>query len=87
MNEDIKKMIDETINNHSLKKVNDKLYLKKYQIEVLDYYHIPYKSCSTISEILFFIDELLESEEDDFNDLEEVATSLQEFLYYNHTNK
>ena len=88
MNKDIENLVNETINNNSLVKINDKLYLKKYQIEVLDYYHIDYKKCSSVSEILFLIDEIIEQDEvEDQDVLEEVAQSLQEFNYYHNTNK
>ena len=87
MKNEINELIDETINNHSLIKINDKLYLKKYQMDVLDYYHISYKNCSSVSELLFLINEVLESEGSEANILEEIAQSLQEFQYYNNTNK
>lgn len=82
---DVDKMIQDIVEDHSLIKVNDQLYLKKYQIEILDLYHIAYQNCSSISEILFLIDEVLES--DDFDALEEVARDLQEFHYYHNTKK
>lgn len=88
MNEEIKALIDETINNNSLVKINDKLYLKKYQMEILNSYHIPYKNCSSVPEVLLLINELLDNEEvEDYDLLEEVASSLQEFHYYQYTNK
>ena len=88
MNKDIETLVNEAINNNSLVRINDKLYLKKYQIEVLDYYHIDYKKCGTVSEILFLIDEIIENDEvEDQDALEEVAQSLQEFNYYHNTNK
>ena len=83
MKEEIKTFIDEAINNISLVIINDQLYLKRYQIEVLEYYGIDPKKCSSISEILFLIEDILENEEQ----LEEVALSLQEFQYYHNTNK
>lgn len=88
MNEDIKNYIDKTIHKHSYVKVNDKLYLKQYQIDVLEYYHIDYKKCMSVSEILFLIEDVLESDDGLERDLlEEVAMSLQEFQYYHNTNK
>ncbi len=88
MNKDMEEIINNTIHNNSLVKVNDNLYLKKYQMEVLDFYHIDYQNCSSISEILFLIDEAMESGEIEEEDtLEEVALSLQEFNYYHNTNK
>ena len=83
--------IDEYINDimtqNKLVKVNNNLYLKQYQIDVLDSFHIEYKNCSSISEILFLIDDALESDAGDIELLEEVADSLQEFNYYHNTNK
>ena len=83
--------IDEYINDimtqNNLVKINDNLYLKKYQIDVLETFHIEYKSCASISEILFLIDEALESDTGDTDLLEEVALQLQEFNYYHNTNK
>ncbi len=88
MKEEIQKMVDDTIYKNSLVKISDKLYLKQYQMEVLDYYHIEYQKCSSVSEILFLIEEVLDNEEvEDYEVLEEVATSLQEFQYYHNTNK
>lgn len=84
---DVDKMIQDIVEDNSLIKVNDQLYLKKYQIEILDLYHIAYQNCSSISEILFLIDEVLESESDDVDALDEVARDLQEFHYYHNTNK
>ncbi len=88
MGEEVESLVNESIQNNTFLKVNDKLYLKKYQKEILDYYHIDYQKCSSISEILFLIDEVLENEEvDDYDKLEELALSLQEFNYYHNTNK
>ncbi len=88
MNKDIEDLIKETINKNSLIKVNDQLYLKQYQIEVLDFYHIEYKKATTVSEILFLIEEVLENDFSvDTDALDEVAQSLQEFNYYHNTNK
>ena len=56
MNEEIKHFIDDAIHKNSLMKINDKLYLKRYQIEILEYYGIDYKKCSSVSELLFFIE-------------------------------
>lgn len=88
MNKDIEDLIKEAINKNSLIKVNDQLYLKQYQIEVLDFYHIEYKKATTVSEILLLIEEVLENDFSlDTDALDEVALSLQEFNYYHNTNK
>lgn len=84
---DINNFINNTINKNSLVKINHKLYLKKYQQEILDFYHIDYYNCSSVSEIIFLIDEVLTNDSKDYIMLEDVALSLQEFNYYNNTNK
>ena len=86
MNKDLENFIDKTILDNSLIKINDKLYLKKYQKDILDAYHIAYHTCSDINSLLFLIDEALE-ESLDIEALEEVSAELQEFQYYNYTNK
>lgn len=85
--QNIDKYINDIMTQNNLVKINDNLYLKKYQIDVLETFHIEYKSCSSISEILFLIDEALESDARDTDLLEEVALQLQEFNYYHNTNK
>lgn len=88
MNDEIRQLIDDTINKNSLVKINDQLYLKKYQIEVLECYHIPYQQCSSVLDVLCLINEVLDNDEiEDYDLLEEVSKSLQEFHYYQYTNK
>lgn len=88
MKDKVKELIDNTISNHHFVKVNGNLYLKKYQIELLEYYHIDYKNCGSITEILFLIQNIMEEEEvEDYEKLDELASSLQEFQYYYNTNK
>ena len=87
MKEEIKKCIEETINKNSLVQIHNNLYLKKYQMEILDYYHVEYQKCSSVREVLLLIEEVLDTEEPDNDALEEVACDLQEFQYYHYTNK
>jgi len=82
---DLETLINNAINDNSLIKVNNKIYLTKYQIAVLERFHIEYNSCSDIKEILFLIDDYLEAEYEE--ELDELAKNLQEFSYYNFTNK
>lgn len=82
---DLEALINNAINDNSLVKINDKIYLTKYQIAVLERFHIEYNSCSDIKEILFLIDDYLESDYEE--ELDELAKSLQEFSYYNFTHK
>lgn len=82
---DLEKLINNAISDNSLVKINDNIYLTKYQIVVLERYHIEYNSCSDIKEILFLIDDYLETDYEE--ELDELAKNLQEFSYYNFTNK
>lgn len=82
---DLDALINNALNDNALVKINDKVYLTKYQIAVLDRFHIEYNSCNDISEILFLIDDYLESDFEE--ELDDVGKSLQEFSYYNFTNK
>ena len=85
---DIDDFINDTIKKNALVKINDKLYLKQYQMEILDYYKIDYRSCKDINSVLFLIEEAIsDNEGEEFELLDEVANSLQEFNYYNYTNK
>ena len=81
----IDKIIQETLNKNKLVKVNEKIYLTTYQIEILKKYQIPYESCNTINEIVYYMQELLEDEE--YEDLENVSLSLSEMDYYHYYKK
>ena len=82
---DLDALINNALNDNALVKINDKVYLTKYQIAVLDRFHIEYNSCNDISEILFLIDDYLDTDFEE--ELDDVGKSLQEFSYYNFTNK
>lgn len=83
MNKEVLNSVNDLIKKNNYIKVNDQVYLKKYQKDILDLYHIPYNSCGSISEILYLIDEVDDGEEE----LDNVARELQEFNYYHNTNK
>ena len=72
-------------NKNKLVKVNEKLYLTNYQIEVLNKYNIDYKSLGNLSSIIYVAEEILE--EDDYEDLDEIIRELSERNYYENTNK
>ena len=78
-------MIQETINQNKLIQLNEKIYLNYNQIEVLKKYRIPYENCTSINEIIFYIEELLE--EDEYEDLENISKSLAEIDYYKNYKK
>lgn len=75
---------DIDFNKNKLVKVNEKLYLTNYQIEVLNKYEIDFQNLN-LSSIIFLGEEILE--EDDYDDLDEVIRELAERNYYETTNK
>lgn len=88
MKKEIKEFITDTIHKHIFVKLNDNLYIKQYQKDILDLYSIPYQTCATISELITFLNEVLEKEEiEEEEKLEEVLLELQEFNYYTYTHK
>ena len=80
-------MIDDYINEVSKSlKLNDfnGLILSNKEIEVLDRYNIDYKSCSSMKDLLFLIDEELDIEEN--SELEEISISISDRDYYMNNN-
>lgn len=75
---------DIDFNKNKLVKVNEKLFLTNYQIEVLNKYEIDFQNLN-LSSIIFLGEEILE--EDDYDDLDEVIRELAERNYYENTNK
>ena len=55
-------------------------------IEVLERYDIDYRKYNSISALIFDIEEILNSGVE-ANELEELSRDIQEFNYYNNTNK
>ena len=82
MLDDIVKEAHEGLN---LNKINDKLYLTNKEIEVLEKYDIEYHT--SIEELMFKLDEVLNESGGEYPDLEEVSNSISEFNYYHNTNK
>lgn len=71
--------------SNRLVKINNKLYLTNYQIEILNKYNIDYKNLGNLSSIIYVAEEILE--EDDYEDLDEIIRELAERNYYENTNK
>lgn len=86
MEYDIDKLVSEMDFEKNMHKLINKILLTSNQIEILDKYNIKYKDCSTLSELLFNIDEYLE-EQDDNTELEKIAEEIAETNYYMNTNK
>lgn len=71
---------------NSLTTCKNGLLLTNYEIEVLNKYKINYNGTTTLKEILFLIDEVLD-EDDSLNDLENISLSISERDYYMNTKK
>lgn len=78
-------IVEETHESLNLNKINDRLYLTNKEIEVLEKYDIDYHT--SIEELLFTLDEILNDSNGEYIDLEEVSNSISEFNYYHNTNK
>ena len=77
--------IQDTHNSLNLNKINDRLYLTNWEIEVLEKYDIDYHT--SVEELIFKLEELLNESDGEYADLEEVSNSISEFNYYHNTNK
>jgi len=75
----------EILENNTLEKVNENIYLTKYQKKVLEDYHIPYQNCQSMKDLLFHLSDIVD--EDEYDELEEVARQIDEFSYYHETHK
>lgn len=61
------------------------LFLSDEEIELLDSFDIPYKSCTNIMQLVHMIDEV--NEDLQYPELDQLASSLAEQNYYLNTNK
>lgn len=78
-------IVKKTHEDLKLNKINDKLYLTNKEIEVLEKYEINYHT--SIEELMFNLEEILNDSNGEYIDLEEVSNSISEFNYYHNTNK
>ena len=69
-----------------LKKIKNDIYLSDAWIEILERYDIDYRKYNSVSALIFDIEEILNSGVE-ANELEELSRDIQEFNYYNNTNK
>lgn len=74
------------IEKTKLKKIKNDIYLNDAWIEILERYDIDYRKYNSISALIFDIEEILNSGVE-ANELEELSRDIQEFNYYNNTNK
>lgn len=84
---DINDLTKDVYNDKTMIKMRGNgIYLSDNQIEVLKRYDIDYSKYSSLSSLIFEIEEILNNETD-IEDLEEVSQRLSELNYYNNTNK
>ena len=74
------------IEKTKLKKIKNDIYLSDACIEILERYDIDYRKYNSVSALIFDIEEILNSGVE-ANELEELSRDIQEFNYYNNTNK
>lgn len=82
--DDLVETID--INSNIPKTRKNGLVLRDSQIETLKKYNIEYENFTSLSSLIFEIEEIL-TYETDLDDLEELSAELSEQNYYNNTNK
>ena len=86
-NLDIEKLVKDVYEDKSfIKNRGNGIYLSDNDIEVLKRYDIDYSKYSSLNNLIFDIEEILNYEVD-INDLDEVSRKLSELNYYNNTNK
>lgn len=82
----IKELLDSIdFNKNKLTKVNDKLMLTNYQIEVLKRFDIIPENYTSLSNIICDAEEVYEETLDE--ELDNILSELQERNYYENTNK
>ena len=74
------------INPQFLIKINNNIYLNENEINILKRYNINYESCHDFNELLYRIDEILETDSC-FEDLDEISQNISERNYYLYTKK
>lgn len=84
---DIEKITNDIDFEGNMLKRYGNLLLQNNEIKVLERYHINYKNCHNMSELIYLIEEYLNNSYDDNDDLEEVSISISERNYYINTNK
>lgn len=82
--------VDELLNNldfnaNKLEKINDYLNLTNYQINVLDRMKINYKNISSLSELIYVMNEVYDDTLDE--ELDIILNEISERNYYENTNK
>jgi len=79
---ELEQEINNLITKHTLEKVKENLYLTKYQQQVLKEKNIPYLECKDLTELIFLLSENYDDEE-----IETIIAEIEEFHYYQETQK
>ena len=86
-NFDIDSIIKDVYEDKSfIKSRGNGIFLSDNDIEVLEKYNIDYSKYSSLDNLIFDIEEILNMETD-IDDLDEISRKLSELNYYNNTNK
>ena len=85
MEEELEKIMRETTEKETLEKVNDHLYLTKYQIDVLNRFSISIQDMKDVRELLYYLSDIALDEE--YDELEEVAREINDYYYYHEMRK
>ena len=79
---ELEQEINNLITKHTLEKVKENFYLTKYQQQVLKEKNIPYLECKDLTELIFLLSENYDDEE-----IETIIAEIEEFHYYQETQK
>ena len=64
------------------------LMLTNMEIDVLKRYGVDYEKCSTLKEIIYLVEDILnEDDSSDMDELEYISSTISERDYYQNTNK
>ena len=74
------------LESNLLKTYKSGVMLTNYETQVLDKYNIDYRSVSSLKEIIYLVEEVL-NEDSSLDDLENISLSISERDYYMDTNK
>lgn len=85
---DIDKIIgDMDFSSSMLVNIGNGIMLTNREIEVLNGCGIDYKSCISLKEILYKIEDAIENEDYDIEELDYISSTIAERDYYQNTNK